>query len=132
MIEGYATVVHQGYADARASASALETAIDELLATPSDETLSAARQAWLAARVPYAQTEVFRFYGGPIDVEPGGPEGQLNSWPMDEAYVDYVEGDADAGIINDPVGYPELSAAVLVDANGVGGETYIATGYHAI
>jgi hypothetical protein len=45
------------------------------------------------ARDVYGQTEVYRFYGGPIDVEPGGLEGQINAWPMDEAYIDYVEGD---------------------------------------
>ena len=30
-----------------------------------------------------------------------GPEGRINAWPMDEAYVDGVEDQPDAGIIND-------------------------------
>ena len=51
---------------------------------------------------------------------------------MDEAYVDYVEGDPDAGIINDPTGYPTIDAALLESLNEEGGETNISTGWHAI
>ncbi len=132
VIANYGGVVHQGYADSLAEATSLKTAVDAFVADPNDQTLEAAKQAWLKARDPYGQTEVFRFYGGPIDIEPGGPEGQLNAWPMDEAYVDYVEGDLAAGIINDPVAYPDLSAQVLADMNGVGGEENVSTGYHAV
>ena len=28
-------------------------------------------------------------------------KGTINAWPMNEAYVDYVEGKPDAGLIND-------------------------------
>jgi putative iron-regulated protein len=38
----------------------------------------------------------------------------------------------DAGIINDPDTYPEITADVLAEANEVGGETNISTGWHAI
>ena len=58
-----------------------------------------ARKAWLAAREPYGQTEAFRFYGGPID-DAKGPEGRINAWPLDEAYIDSVKGKAGSGIIN--------------------------------
>ena len=63
-------------------------------ADPTDETLAAAKEAWLAARDDYGLTEAFRFYGGPIDNEENGPEGLINAWPLDEAYIDYVDGDA--------------------------------------
>ena len=56
-----------------------------------------AKEAWLAARDDYGLTEAFRFYGGPIDNEENGPEGLINAWPMDEAYVDYVDGDPTPG-----------------------------------
>ena len=52
-----------------------------------------AKEAWLNARDDYGPTEAFRFYDGPIDNPDYGPEGQINAWPMDEAYVDYVDGD---------------------------------------
>ncbi|HTO01799.1 MAG TPA: imelysin family protein, partial [Microthrixaceae bacterium] len=61
-----------------------------------------------------------------------GPEGRINAWPMDEAYVDYVEGDITAGIINDVATYPEVTKDVLVETNEEGGETNISTGWHAI
>ena len=51
---------------------------------------------------------------------------------MDEAYVDYVEGDPDAGIINMVDEFPEIDLDVLVSANEQGGETNISTGWHAI
>jgi putative iron-regulated protein len=75
------------------------------------------------------QTEVYRFYGGPIDDE-DGPEGLLNAWPLDENYIDYVEDDPTAGIINDPA--LVISADELAGLNEAGGEKNIATGYHAI
>jgi putative iron-regulated protein len=130
--EQYATLVATNYADAHADAVVLRDAIASFVATPSEAGLEAAKQAWLDARETYGQTEVFRFYDGPIDNPSDGPEGQLNAWPMDEAYVDYVEGMPDAGIVNDPTGFPTIDAALLGEVNEQGGETNIASGYHAI
>jgi putative iron-regulated protein len=128
----YAELVHASYSDLITSTTALQTAVTALVAGPSDATLEAAKQAWLDARVLYGPTEVFRFYDGPIDDADDGPEGQINAWPLDEAYIDYVEGDPDAGIINDVAGVPELTTEVLVAANEQDGETNISTGWHAI
>jgi len=131
-VEQYVHVVIASYDATIVGAEALGAAVDAFVAAPSADTLDAAKKAWLAARDIYGQTEVYRFYGGPIDVEPGGLEGQINSWPMDEAYIDYVDGDPDAGIINDLVGYPTLSADLLLDLNTKAGEDSISTGWHAI
>jgi putative iron-regulated protein len=128
----YAEGVHASYAASLESAQAMDTAIDAFVADPTEETLEAAKQAWLVARDDYGPTEAFRFYGGPIDDEEDGPEGLINAWPMDEAYVDYVEGDPDAGIVNDPDTYPTIDAALLESLNEAGGETNISTGWHAI
>ena len=87
------------------------------------------RNAWKRARIPYGQTEAFRFYGGPID-DADGPEGQLNAWPMDESYVDYVEGNPCAGIINDPEA--PITQEHLLALNEQGGEENVSLGYHAI
>ena len=102
------------------------------MADPTDATLEAAKQAWLDGRLLYGPTEAFRFYDGPIDNPDDGPEGQINAWPLDEAYIDYVDGDAEAGIVNDVAGVPEITTDVLVEANEEGGETNISTGWHAI
>ena len=97
---------------------------------PAKAKAKAKAKAWLDAREPYLQTEVYRFYDGPIDNADNGPEGLMNAWPMDEAYVDYVVGGADAGLINDRdfvIDEPGLRGA-----NEAGGEDKISTGYHAI
>ncbi|MCO5318862.1 MAG: hypothetical protein M9942_10530 [Microthrixaceae bacterium] len=128
----YAEGVHASYEASLASARSMDAAVDAFVADPTEENLEAAKQAWLTARDDYGPTEAFRFYGGPIDDEETGTEGLINAWPLDEAYIDYVEGDATSGIVNDPEGYPTIDAAVLVEANEAGGETNISTGWHAI
>lgn len=132
VVETYADGVYASYQASIESADEMATAIGAFLDDPTEDTLAAARQAWLDARQDYGPTEAFRFYDGPIDDPEDGPEGQINAWPMDEAYVDYVEGAPDAGIVNDVEGYPEITAAVVVEANEQGGETNISTGWHAI
>ncbi len=132
VIAQYAVIVHASYDDALTGATALRTALAALVATPSDATLEAARTAWIAARVAYRQTEVYRFYGGPIDAAADDVEIRLNSWPLDEVYIDYVADDADAGMINDLIGAPNLTALVLANANMAGGESNVSLGYHAI
>lgn len=97
----YAAMVHATYSDTLASTLKMQQAIEAFLASPSQASLSAARQTWLDAREFYGQTEAFRFYGGPID-DKNGPEGRMNAWPMDESYVDSVNGSPNAGIINNP------------------------------
>ncbi len=112
--ETYADLVYAAYDASVASATEMQSAIDTFLADPTEDNLAAAQQAWLEARDDYSPTEAFRFYDGPIDNPETGPEGQINAWPMDEAYVDYVEGDADAGIINMVDEFPEITPDLLV------------------
>lgn len=128
----YADGVHASYAASLESATAMDASIDAFIDDPTDDTMATAKDAWLAARADYGPTEAFRFYGGPIDDEENGTEGLINAWPMDEAYVDYVDGDAEAGIVNDPDEFPTIDANLLTDANEAGGETNISTGWHAI
>lgn len=127
-IATYANGVRASYEASLATARVMDAAIDAFLASPSDETLNTAKQTWLAAREDYGPTEAFRFYDGPIEEV----EGLLNAWPLDEAYIDYVEGASDAGIINDPVAYPTINADLLTSLNEQGGEENVSTGWHAI
>jgi len=123
----YADLVLASYDASIASTRTMQKAIDAFIANPSKATLSPARRAWLTARDDYTPTEAFRFYGGPIDDPEDGPEGKINAWPMDEAYVDYVKGNAKAGIVNDTKGYPSITTDVIVEANERGGETNISS-----
>jgi putative iron-regulated protein len=130
MVQTYGAIVFASYEDSASSASALDQAVDALIASPSAANMEATRQAWLDAREPYLQTEVYRFYEGPIDNAEDGPEGLINAWPLDEVYIDAVEGRPTAGVINDAS--VEITPAMLESLNEAGGEKNIATGYHAV
>lgn len=148
VVKTYADIAAAGYKDSLSTAQALQQAVDALIAKPSPATLAAARQAWIAARVPYQQTEAFRF-GNPIVDD---WEGRVNAWPLDEGLIDYV--DASYGTESDENAFyavnvianakisvggktidasritPELLSEVLHEADG--NEANVATGYHAI
>jgi putative iron-regulated protein len=128
----YADVVSAAYEANVAAATGLHEAIDSFVAAPTDAGLQAAKDAWLTARAQYGPTEVFRFYDGPIDDPDDGPEGQINAWPMDEAYVDYTVDDPEAGLVADADALPEITEETITAVNEEGGETNISTGWHAI
>ncbi len=146
VVRHYATLVSAVFGDALSTAKALQQAIDALLAEPNEANLKAARAAWIAARAPYMQSEVFRF-GNPVVDD---WEGQLNAWPLDEGLIDYVAADyqhalgnpgATANLIANTqvqVGEDQLDASaitgeLLASLNELGGsEANVATGYHAI
>ena len=88
VVKHYVELGYAKYQDSLTTAQALDKAIDALIATPSEANLKAAREAWIKARVPYQQTEVYRF-GNPIVDE---WEGKVNAWPLDEGLIDYVDG----------------------------------------
>lgn len=129
VLENYAELVGTAYADTVSSARELRDAVRAFVAAPSADGLAHARRAWLEAREWYGQTEAFRFYGGPIDGD-NGPEGLINAWPLDEAYIDGVDGNPAAGIINDRK--EKITAQRLAVLNERGGEENVATGWHAI
>lgn len=148
VLANYANIALAGYEDALTTAKALDAAIDALIANPSEETLAAARTAWKAARIPYQQTEAFRF-GNPIVDE---WEGRVNAWPLDEGLIDYVdagygtESDSNALYVANVIANPKITIdGTEVDATDItpellqnelqeaaGVESNVATGYHAI
>ena len=147
VVQHYAALAHAKYEDSLATAKVLDAAIDTLIAKPGEETLKAAREAWIAARVPYQQSEVYRF-GNPIVDE---WEGKVNAWPLDEGLIDYVdasygtESDANALYVANVVTHPKLTVnGEEIDATNITPdllrslheageiEANVATGYHAI
>ncbi|WP_420838906.1 imelysin family protein [Aliiroseovarius sediminis] len=146
ILKNYADIAQAGYEDSLILAQELNKAVDALIAEPSDATLTAAKDAWLAARVPYQQTEAYRFGNPSVDEW----EGKVNAWPLDEGLIDYV---ADGFGSNDENPYSaanvianteltiggktidasEISPALLESLHEVEGiEANVATGYHAI
>jgi len=146
VVAHYTEIVFAVFSDAESTAKNLQAAVDAFLAKPNEETLKAARTAWIAARVPYLQSEVFRFGNTIID----DWEGQVNAWPLDEGLIDYVDSAyehalgnpaATANIIANPqiqvgedkVDVSEITPEKLASLNELGGsEANVATGYHAI
>ncbi|ABF64931.1 imelysin. Metallo peptidase. MEROPS family M75 [Ruegeria sp. TM1040] len=144
----YANIAEAKYEDSLITAKTLQAAVGALIDAPSAETLAAAKKAWLAARVPYQQTEVYRFGNAIVD----DWEGKVNAWPLDEGLIDYVDAsyggptDENAAAVLNVVANPdfslsgqaidaseitpELLAETLHEADGV--EANVATGYHAI
>jgi putative iron-regulated protein len=132
VVENYANIAFANYKKAYDDAVILETAINTFTATPTEANFLNAKNKWKEARESYGTTEAFRFADGPID-NADGPEGLINSWPMDENYVDYVQGAANAGIINNPTLFPTINKATLQNLNAQGvDETNVSVGYHAI
>jgi putative iron-regulated protein len=128
VVASYAMVMAATYEDSVAAATKLKSAVDDFLAKPSEARLVNARKAWSATRVPYSQSEVGRFYDGPIDQI----EGKINSWPIDEQYIDYVADTPDAGIINATSSYPAINRELILSLNEKEGKKNISTGFHAI
>ncbi len=118
------------YDEVLAAAKVLKTAIDTFVATPNEANFAAAKQAWIAARVPYGPSEAHRFYDGPIDDPETGPEGAINGWPLDEFHIDYTRDTPTSGLINDTK--VEITKDAIAAANERDGEKAITTGYHAI
>jgi putative iron-regulated protein len=144
----YADIGAAMYADALAGARSLQQAVAAFLDAPSEATLTAARQAWLASRPPYSRTEAFRF-GNPVVDE---WEGHVNAWPLDEGLIDYVDtssyGESSdenplftANIIasrqithaGETIDVTTITPEVLTKLNEIGGvEANVTIGYHAI
>lgn len=136
VIANYVNLAHAEFSAALATAKTLQTKVDEFLAQPSEASHQAAKQAWRAARLPYSQTEVFRFGNPNVDAWEGG----VNAWPLDEGLIDYVKTDtyeyeegnpfATANII---AGTEPINADLLKSYQEKGGsEANVATGYHAL
>lgn len=134
-IENYAELVYRNYQDAQTQAVAMQDAIAAFVNDPNETTHAAAKDAWTKARQSYLQTEAFRFYEGPIDsIDPEtgeeGPEGRINAWPMNEAFIDYVKDKPDSGLINNP--QFDVSIAAILEQDQVTDEADVTTGWHAI
>ncbi len=143
----YADIAEATYTNSLTTARDLQAAVERLLAQPSAATQQAAKDAWRAARVPYQQSEAYRF-GNPIVDD---WEGRVNSWPLDEGLIDYVapsygsESAENKFYAANVIANPTLSAggetidASTIDAHLLrslqevdGVEANVATGYHAI
>ncbi|MGZ8417338.1 MAG: imelysin family protein [Methyloceanibacter sp.] len=148
VIATYADIAQAGYTDSLDTAKTLKLAVYAFLAGPTEDSLRAARAAWIAARMPYMQTEAYRFGNAIVD----DWEGKVNAWPLDEGLIDYVASSYGAESAENELYVAnvianttltiggkkldtskitkELFAETLQEAGGV--EANVATGYHAV
>ena len=148
VLNTYADIALATYEDSLTQAVVLHKSIEKLVMEPSETNLILAKQAWLNARIPYQQSEAYRF-GNPVVDD---WEGKVNAWPLDEGLIDYVDasygGSSDendlylANVINsrsiningtmiDVSNItPDLIGNTLHEAEEV--ESNVASGYHAI
>lgn len=144
----YSDIAYAGYEDSLVLGRVLQEAVEALVDSPSAANLLTAREAWLASRVPYMQTEVYRFGNAIVD----DWEGKVNAWPLDEGLIDYV--DASYGVTSEEnpvyaanviantslklggevIDTTEITKVLLQDElHEFGGiEANVATGYHAV
>lgn len=147
VLETYTAIAHAVYEDSLISAKEMRVVIHSLIENPSEGNLAAAKMAWKHARVPYQQSEVYRFGNAVVD----DWEGKVNAWPLDEGMIDYVDSSYGSESEENP-GYTanvianamfefsgeridasEISPAVIESLHELGGvEANVATGYHAI
>ena len=136
VIENYAAIAYANYKQAYDDAVLLEKAVTTFTTTPSEANFIAAKNAWKVSRESYGTTEAYRFANGPIDTGDNGPEALINSWPLDENFIDYVDNNGTStqdGIINQTLLYPIINKSVLLTISKTeSGEKNIAVGYHAI
>ncbi|MGC6510402.1 MAG: imelysin family protein [Myxococcota bacterium] len=114
------------------TARTLYGAVTALIDAPSQEALDLAKNHWRTARWAYSQAEVLRYQNGPIDRPEGGVEHELNSWPLDEGFIDSTTDNPNGGLINAVDHFPALSIDLLRTQNTAAGEESISTGFHAI
>ena len=134
LAKSYANLVSNYYNEVAIKTKALHESINIFLESPNDTNLSNAKNKWIEARKVYGITEAFRFYGGPIDgvnkYGEEGPEALINAWPLNEAYIDYVAGNPESGIINNLL--YEINAESIIAANMSEDDAEVSTGWHAI
>ena len=134
LANSYANLVSHYYNEVSLSTQEMHNAIIKFVQAPDNNSLTNAKNKWIAARSIYGITEAFRFYGGPIDgvnkYGEEGPEGLINAWPLNEAYIDYVKGSSNAGIINNLS--LEINNDTIIAANMSEDDADVSSGWHAI
>ncbi|KZL19558.1 Iron-regulated protein A precursor [Pseudovibrio axinellae] len=148
VLTNYGDIAQAAFEDSLTTAKALQGAINTLVSEPTEENLQLARRAWVSARNPYQQTEVYRFGNAVVD----DWEGKVNAWPLDEGLIDYVDGsygseseenplyaaniiaNAKVTVAGEEIDATEITPALLSEKLQEAGEVEanVATGYHAI
>lgn len=141
VVTANANIAFAVFSDSVTTAEALQVAVDAFVADPTQTKMDAAKTAWLAAREPYGQTEVYRFGNANVD----DWEGSVNAWPLGEAMIDYVAVNIDGDSGPDSTA-PSVASNIIADTtfdvtspSVISGlnednddERNVSSGYHAV
>jgi uncharacterized iron-regulated protein len=82
------TTVVPTYQSLAEAALEMRAANEALKANPSDETMRAASDAWMKARIAWEISEAFLF--GPVGEQALDIDGHIDSWPLEKEQIDNV------------------------------------------
>ena len=86
--ETYADILHAGYDDAHRGATTLDGSLRALTATPSEATLTMARDAWIARARRTCRPRSTASTTARSTIPTTAPRASINAWPLDESYID--------------------------------------------
>ncbi|MDR2809507.1 MAG: hypothetical protein LBB84_02985 [Tannerellaceae bacterium] len=104
------TTVVPTYQSLAEAALEMRAANEALKTNPSDETMQAASDAWMKARIAWEISEAFLF--GPVGEQALDIDGHIDSWPLERDQIEAVLADGALGL--------EGKEAWLMDAEVIG------------
>ncbi|MBD2860220.1 hypothetical protein IB286_14560 [Spongiibacter sp. KMU-158] len=146
VLEAHRQLAFTVYSETVLKTQRLYNEIPNFTAAPSEQKLLHLRQLWIEARAPYSQSEALRFGNWFTDEW----DGKVNSWPLDEGLIDYVDssyiasttnpwaqmnliGSEQIQLLTRPISTRKLSIALLrLLSSESDVETNVLSGFHAL
>lgn len=131
------TLAFNSLTQALNAAQALSASVQVLSQAPTEERLNQAREQWRASYSAYLTSqaavsipvrEPSEWYSARLTRSDLAL--QINSWPIEPGYIDYVDGYAFSGIVNDTA--LELTSDSLLNQHRFSDATYVSIGYPAL
>lgn len=128
---------HEHLSAAEDAATRLEQSVHSLIAHPENDNLELSRALWRDAYNHYliSQATMRLPISPPPEWRDAGLtredlERQLNSWPIESGYIDYLDGYPYSGLVNDTS--LAINETTLSEQHQFADDTYVSIGFHAI
>lgn len=131
----YLAQIDADFEQANTEIAQLRVVLNNLVGTPSGETLELAKQAWLDSHSAFELTSLHRYFAAQLLDETATLslmqlQYQINHWPVIPGYIDYVDGYPDSGIVHD-INVP-LDIAALREQHGAFDVSEVTLGFHVL
>ncbi|WP_221793114.1 imelysin family protein [Oceanobacter mangrovi] len=125
------------YSQADASLEVLAGSVNQLLDSPDPIALANARQAWREAYSAWLRSRLYGYLPitDPVEWQRAG-QGyqtllmQIDSWPIEGGYIDYLPDYPNTGIVNDLT--INISRQTLLDQHGLSDPSAASLGFHVV